>query len=89
MGNQDLLLEVLPTRGTLEWPVLNMAGLVELELGPAREDLPTLAATVGLVLGVDPLVGDEGDLLAETSSWENKHQTAPRTYLGQLLRRGP
>lgn len=67
MGNQDLLLlEVLPARGTLEWPVLSMAGLVELELGPVREDLPTLAAAVGLVLGVEALVGDEGDLLAKT-----------------------
>lgn len=68
MGNQDLLLlEVLPARGTLEWPVLGMGGLVEPELGPVEEDLPTLAAAVGLILDVYPPVGDEGDLLVETS----------------------
>ncbi|KFM05279.1 hypothetical protein AS27_14607, partial [Aptenodytes forsteri] len=68
VGNQDLFpLEVLPARGTLEWPVLSMGGLVEPELGPVGEDLLTLAAAVGLILGVDPPVGDKGDLLAETS----------------------
>ncbi|KFV57159.1 hypothetical protein N328_01648, partial [Gavia stellata] len=68
VGNQDLLpFEVLPTRGTLERPVLSVGGLVEPKLGPVREDLSTLAAAVGLVLGVDPLVGNEGNLLVETS----------------------
>lgn len=68
MGNQDFLpLEVLPTCGTLEWPVLSLGGLVELELGPVGKDMPILAAAVGFILGVDPLVGDDSNLLAETS----------------------
>lgn len=83
MDNQDLLpLEVLPTHGTLEWPVLSTGGLVEPEVGPVREDLPTLAAAVGLILGVDMPVRDEGDLLVETSSTDGTGEgllLTPRT----------
>ena len=83
MGNQYLFpLEVLPTRGTLERPVLGMGGLVEPELGPVREDLPTLVAAVGLIPVVDPAVGREGDLLVETSP-------ADGTGEGSLLTRVP